>query len=262
MTTKTLKKNTTELINDKKNITLRVAQKRSDIIRCQYLIAERYNKYYKIFFSKDTADLNAKIEPYPHKFLMALHEDELVGVIGLYTHNTYIETFGNVSTGEIKKISHQLTKEKPNTTFVEVTKLVITSKWIGTHLSQLLLGAAFSKTFLSSSVNDSQNIIVGTCAKISVFKHLFTPVGISTHLIKDFPKYKVHELYGTKKNPVQSRLIIPELDVPKQLYDLQIPGTHAIDAVKPGYNLKTNDGTIKISRTKKAPPSKTEATNV
>jgi hypothetical protein len=45
------------------------------VLLCRRLIAEVYNRDYEVVFSEDHYDLEAKIEPWPHRFLMALHDD-------------------------------------------------------------------------------------------------------------------------------------------------------------------------------------------
>ena len=62
-------------------ILLRRAESRGDMLRCRRLIAEAIHDY-EVVFSKDRDDLQAKIEPWPHRFLMALHAGELVAACG------------------------------------------------------------------------------------------------------------------------------------------------------------------------------------
>ena len=82
---------------------LRRAESRTDVMRCRKLIAEVYNRDYEVVFSEDHYDLAAKIEPWPHRFLMALHRDDLIAACGLYTHNTYVERFGKVGEEDLRR---------------------------------------------------------------------------------------------------------------------------------------------------------------
>ncbi len=65
-------------------VEVRMAHTREDVARCQYAIAEVYNRQYDVVFSEDHHDLEAKIEPWPHRYLMVLHDATLAATIGLY----------------------------------------------------------------------------------------------------------------------------------------------------------------------------------
>jgi len=80
---------------------IQLAATHGQVIECHHLIAEIYNREYEVVFSDDSYDLNAKIEPWPHRFLMGLVNQELVACVGIYLRNTYVERFGDVSDAEI-----------------------------------------------------------------------------------------------------------------------------------------------------------------
>src|SRR4029079_949629 len=77
-----------------------IARSREAHVRCQYAIAEVYNRQYEVVFSEDHHDLEAKIEPWPHRYLMVLRDGDLAATIGLYLRNTYVERFGQVQRAE------------------------------------------------------------------------------------------------------------------------------------------------------------------
>ena len=82
-------------------IRLEIAESSGDVLRCRQLVAEVYNRRYGVVFSRDTYDLDRKIEPWPHRFLMGKLGDELAAVCGLYMRNTYVERFGLVTHDEV-----------------------------------------------------------------------------------------------------------------------------------------------------------------
>jgi hypothetical protein len=47
--------------------------------------------------------------------------------------------------------------------------------------------------------------------------------GCNTRVIRPFPLYKIHEKYRSESDPMDSRLMIPDLDFPKRWYDLRLP---------------------------------------
>ncbi|MDA1353781.1 MAG: hypothetical protein O3A01_04830 [bacterium] len=210
-------------------IEVKEAIKRSEIIESQYLIAEVYNKYYKIFFSKDYSDLEAKIEPYPHRYIYAKVGDEIVGCAGLYTHNTYVEKYGDVSTEDIINTllslnldpNHYNLEEKR-----EITKIVSKPEWVGKGIGAFIWGAAYSKFFLGNQTEKPP--IITCCAKLSTFQYFEKFTGITTHKIKSFPEYKIHEYYRSQRDPMESRLVIPNLDIPNRWYNLKIPSVYNV----------------------------------
>ena len=209
-------------------ILLRRAESRGDMLRCRRLIAEVYNRDYEVVFSKDRYDLQAKIEPWPHRFLMALHAGELVAACGLYTHNTYVERFGNVGEDDLACI---LRDAKVTDTYDvrrrrEFTKMSVRHDWRGRGLGVWLTGAGHSRHF--TDVERDRALMV-FCAKMSIITNIFHRSGLRTRRIKEFPFYKVHELYRRPDDPMESRLIIPTLDIPERWYDLRLPGQYDVE---------------------------------
>ena len=61
------------------------------------------------------------------------------------------------------------------------------------------------------------------CAKLSIFRGLHDAVGIRSRTLKPFPRYAVHERYRSDDDPMESRLVIPELDVPAEHWERPLP---------------------------------------
>src|SRR5947208_16993368 len=80
---------------------VRLARSHHDVVQCKELIAETYNDEYSVSFSDDAYDLDARIERWPHRYLMGIVAGDLVASVGLYLRDTYVESFGNVSDQEI-----------------------------------------------------------------------------------------------------------------------------------------------------------------
>lgn len=202
---------------------VRIARTRAEILRCQYLIAETYNRQYEVVFSDDGYDLEAKIEPWPHRYVMGLADGEHVAACGLYLSDTYVERFGQVSDGEIQALvdgagagaRYSAARKR------ELTKLVVDPRFRGTGLGRVFLAAAHAHDYVQLDAREPNLLIA--CAKRSIWENLHDRLGIRTRVIKPFPLYKVHELYRSEADPMDSRLIIPDLDIPPRWYDLALP---------------------------------------
>jgi len=209
---------------------LKIAESRYDILQCHYLIAEVYNAVYDIVFSEDpaNADPHSKIEPYPDLFLMALANEMLVAAVGLYTHTTYVERYGNVNPKDIAALLDSV-KTKINyspTHLREFSKMVVRPNWQGNGISLFLAGACHSAYFINRNAELPPLIVC--CETRRLFQHFHKANGIRTRFIKSFPYYRVHEQYRSADNPMESHLIIPELDIPKKWHTLELPGWYRI----------------------------------
>lgn len=209
---------------------LRRAESRGDILRCRQLIAEVYNRDYEVVFSENEYDLAAKVEPWPHRFLMALSAGELVAACGLYMRDTYVERFGQVSDTDFREVlrdagvgdSYDVTRRR------EFTKMSVRHSWRGRGIAPFLTGAGHSRNFTEV---DADRAIMVFCAKRSIIDNIFHRAGLHTRTIKPFPVYKVHELYRTPTDPMESRLILPRLDVPERWYELSLPGEYEVERI-------------------------------
>jgi len=205
------------------HITVKISQSWGEQLRCKYNSAEVYHKYYKIFFTDGACHLNQKIEPYPHRFLMACGNDnKLLGSIGLYTHDCYVTRFGNVTTQEIQDI---LTKADvadyyDPTKVREITKVAINDEKKG--IAKMLLSFAHSTQFFNPEESTTPYLLL-ICGTKKIFKNFWDALGINTRFIKTFPYYKVHEYYRSPENPMESRLIIPKLDIPEHISNHLLP---------------------------------------
>ena len=210
---------------------LRLAKTRAEVLQCQYQIAAIYNKEYEVYFSDDAYDLDAKIEPWPHRYLMGLVGGELVCCAGLYVRNTYVERFGNVSDEEIDAIIRDAggADRYAAVRKREITKLVTTKAARGRGYARFFLACAHSRHFLQCDTEPEQPVVLVCCAKRSIWNNMWGGVGIQTRVIKEFPFYKVHELYRSAEDPMDSRLIVPSVDIPSRWYDRAIPGEHEVE---------------------------------
>lgn len=214
-------------------VEVRMARTREDVARCQYAIAEVYNRQYEVVFSEDHHDLEAKIEPWPHRFLMALHGHDLVAACGLYMHDTYVERFGQVHDADLHRMLEcaGVAGEYDVAQRREFTKMSVRHTWRGHGIAPWLTGAGHSKHF--TDVERDRALMV-FCAKMSIIDHIFHRCGLRTRTIKDFPFYKVHELYRSPTDPMESRLIIPRADIPARWYELALPGEYEIERLSRG----------------------------
>jgi hypothetical protein len=212
-------------------VRLRIARSSADVLSCQRLIAEVYNRHYGVVFSDDIYDLDAKIEPWPHRYLMAFSGDDLAVVCGLYMHHTYVERFGLVTDAEIAEQLEQAGvrgKYDPGVRR-EVTKLVVAPPWRKLHLSPAIIAATHSRDFMD--VDATHPPLLTYCCVRSIAEGVMTRHGIRARRLKPFPNYKVHELYRSEKNPMDSYLVIPDVDVPAAYRDLRIPGEYTLDVL-------------------------------
>ena len=209
-------------------VEVHMAATREDVARCQYAIAEVYNRQYEVVFSVDHHDLEAKIEPWPHRYLMVVANGTLVATLGLYLRNTYVERFGQVERAEFER-----TLGTPNTAehydvsrLRELCKLVVQPEFRGQSLSRFTLCCGHARSFCQTDA-DAPHLIT-FCAKRSIVDHVYKGTGISPRVIKPFPMYKVHELYRSPEDPMDSYLTVPQADIPSRWYDLELPGEYEI----------------------------------
>ena len=207
---------------------LRRAESRGDVLRCRQLIAEVYNRDYEVVFSEDRYDLEGKVEPWPHRYLMGFCGRVLVAACGLYTRDTYVERFGQVTDDDLRCLLEQagVAEGYDVTSRREFTKMSVRHEWRGHGIAGWLTGAAHSKHF--TEVETDRAIMV-FCAKLSIIDNIFHRAGLRTRTIKEFPFYKIHELYRSPSDPMESRMIIPRLDIPQRWYELELPGEYELD---------------------------------
>ena len=204
---------------------LAVAQGSGDVLRCRQLVAEVYHRRYGVVFSRDRYDLDAKIEPWPHRFLMGTVGDELAAVCGLYMRNTYVERFGLVTHDEVEAHLREagLDGQYDPAARRELTKLVIDPRLRNSGLGPLFIAIAHARSFVEL---EAERPPLVTFCVVRSMRRLVERHEIRPRHLKPFPHYKVHELYRSERNPMDSYLVIPHLDVPSCFRDLRIPGDH------------------------------------
>lgn len=202
---------------------VQLATSPSDVLRCQYLIAEVYNKEYEVVFSSDHYDLDAKIEPWPHRYLMVMDGDVLAATAGLYLRNTYVERFGDVGRDDCERLLCEAGcgERYDFGNLREVTKVVVSKPFRGRGLARFMIGCAHSSAFLQAGESGAPLAVF--CAKRSIVKSIHCAAGLRPRLLKPFPYYKVHEFYRSESDPMDSYLIIPHLDVPARWRALKLP---------------------------------------
>lgn len=205
-------------------VRISIAESRADVLRCQYFIAESYNDRYGIMFSEDVYDLEARIEPYPHRYIMGTVEGEIVVAMGMYTHDTYTQRYGEVTDEDIGAVLEQAGVAEAYAGYVthELTKLVVRRGWGRYGLARLLHEVAHAESFLVG--DEPRPVVVTMCALVSFMEHMLAPKGrISARFLAPFPRYPVHAKYRNDQDPMETRMTIPSLDVPDELRQLRLP---------------------------------------
>lgn len=201
---------------------LRIATRQADVLRCRAVIASVYSGEYGVVFSSKHFDLDAKIEPWPHRYVMVEIGGELVATSGLYLHDTYVERYGDVSDAEFATALQSAgAMEYRVSARREITKFVVAPPWRGRGMTRTLARAAFSRDFLQIDARVPHMLVM--CARHTIWENVFHGIGIRTRVLKPFPFYKVHEKYRSPEDPMDSRLIIPDRDIPPEIYGASLP---------------------------------------
>jgi hypothetical protein len=206
-------------------IRLGIAQTSGDVLRCRQLVGDVYHRRYGVVFSSDTYDLDRKIEPWPHRFLMGFVGNELAAVCGLYVRNTYVERFGLVADAEIAASLREAGAGGAYDPAArrELTKLVVSPRLRNSGLGPLFIAIAHARAFVEL---DAPAPPLVTFCIVRSMRRLVERHGVRPRAMKPFPYYKVHELYRSERNPMDSYLVIPHLDVPSRFRELAVPGEH------------------------------------
>ena len=209
-------------------VEVRMARSREEIARCQYAIAEVYNRQYEVVFSEDHHDLEAKIEPWPHRYLMVLHDGDLAATIGLYLRNTYVERFGQVERTEFESRVRQRGVDRGlcgrSSPGDHEARGEARIPWAE---SRALHARLWSFARVLPDRRRRPHLIT-FCSKRSIVAHVYEPTGLRSRRIKPFPMYKVHELYRSPEDPMDSYLMVPEADIPSRWYGLELPGEYEV----------------------------------
>ena len=161
--------------------------------------------------------------------LQNLDGDTLAVTVGIYLRETYVERFGQVSYDEVAAIVREAgagDRYDPRV-LREITKLVVARPYRGLGLSRYAICCAHSTGFMDHAGTPPPLVVY--CAKHSITRNIYEASGFRTRTIKPFPLYKVHELYRSASDPMDSRLIIPALDIPERWYNLTLPAELEVD---------------------------------
>lgn len=203
-------------------LSLSLAETAEQIEACRVLITETYEREYGVRMSYDESDPNGSVERMPDRLVMGRSNGELVACAGLYIGETYIERYGEVDPAEVDRmvVDAGVLEETPRV-HVEYTKAVVRKDLTGRGLGRLFFGAAHNRDFLSI---DGRAPALLVCGKLSVLG-LFRAVNIRTRRIREFPFYQNHARYRAPGDPMESHLIIPEIDIHPRWYDRSLPFT-------------------------------------
>jgi len=211
----------------RRNVTLLVrrATTPEDAEIARRLIHRVYSRQYGVRFTDDhrLCDPSQSLEPWPHRFVLGSVGGTVVAAAGLYVGWTYAQEFGELQEEQIADIlrlrgavSH-LTRPR-----VEYTKLVVHPDWTGLGIGRLFLMASHSRDFLRPEDSEEVPLLLA-CGKVSVFETLYRAVGMGTATIAPFPRYESHRRYHSRSDRMESRLILPEQDLPQEWFDTTLP---------------------------------------
>ncbi|MBH8561555.1 GNAT family N-acetyltransferase [Nostoc sp. CENA67] len=215
-------------VEQKYTVLFKIAESRSETRQCQSLVSEVYYKKLGISFSETEYDIEAKIELYPHHYLMGVVNDEIVACMGLYLHSTNPERYGKVTEQDIDQllIEAGAANRYSGKHIRELSKFVVKDEWRKKGLGKLLMGAAHSRDFIH--MNEEQPHLLVSCANTSIFQYFSDTLEIRTRTIKPVPFYKIHEFYRADREAMESRLTIPDIDIPAKWYNATIPGEYQL----------------------------------
>jgi GNAT superfamily N-acetyltransferase len=194
-----------------------------DASACRRLIADVYGAEYGVTFSETEYRLDECVERWPQRFLRAVAEGETIATFGLYQQDTYVERFGNVSLADVEMHIEAagLSQKYRAEDRCEYTKLVVHPEWRGLALSRRILHAAHARAFIEQDTLRPKIILF--CMRRSNVRRLHGNAGVRCRIVKPFPSYPVHERYRSLHDPMHSYLVLPVLDVPVHIHELQFP---------------------------------------
>lgn len=213
------------------DVTVRLAETAADEQRCKTLIASVYGDIYGVAMTSEAADPDGGLETFPDRYLMGEVEGEIVACSGLYTRHTYVERFGQLTPGDIAGFASECgARDAAQRRRYELTKLVVAPAWSRLGLGRRFVGASHARAFLGLDSGDLPPLLL-LCGKTSVFR-MWDAMGIHTRCIRPFPVYRNHERYRRPDDPIESRLVIPEIDVAPRWYHLTFPATLGIQPME------------------------------
>jgi hypothetical protein len=207
-----------------------VARTDSDIQQCRALIADVYGEDYGVCFRDGPADFEAHVERWPDRFIVGRVAGHLVATMGIYLRDTSVQRHGNVTDQEIARLLREagVGDRFDVTRTREFTKLSIAPRFRRRGAGRLLVGAAHSGDFLQMGSSADRPHLLLTTARRSIWEGMFHANGIRTRRIKDYPNYGIVDKYRSDQDPMDSRLVIPDIDVPWFWADRSLPCAYAL----------------------------------
>jgi hypothetical protein len=203
-------------------VTVERAERPADVRACRRLISALYGERYGVSFTRGRPDPLRRLEPWPDRFVLGRVGSTPVAAAGVYERATYVERFGGVSRDDIKRVA-AAAGAMPTRQVVEYTKLVVAPEWSGVGLGAMFLAVTHSRGFLAPEGGPTPLVLA--CGKLSVFESLYARARIQTRTIAEFPVYPSHERYRSASDPMESRLVVPDLDLDPIFLSLQLPLT-------------------------------------
>lgn len=199
-----------------------LAETKEEIQECRQLIYDTYLREYDIEMTLQDSQPDGGVERMPDRLIMGQSEGRVVACAGLYIRDTYIERFGEVQPHEVdqRAVDAGIIEPEPRV-HVEYTKVVVHQDLMGRGLGRLFIGASHTREFLQI---DGRPPILLVCGKLSILG-LWRAAGIRTRRIREFPIYRNHDRYRTPGDPMESHMIIPEIDIHPRWYDRDLPYT-------------------------------------
>jgi hypothetical protein len=220
---------------------IKIARTPAEVRSCKALIAENWKRNYDVDFSEDDFNLERKVEKFADRFLMGTVDGEIVITGGLYIHQNYVERFGRVTKDEIASGLEKLGvagRLEPSDAR-EYTKLAVRAGWEGKGIGRVFHCAIFNRHFVNQDSEREHFLLL--CAKESIFANLYFPQNLRPHYIKPFPHYGIHDMYRGAGEAIQSRLLVPSLDVPKFWYNLEYDRSYPLSVLKSHLSDKRDD---------------------
>lgn len=197
-------------------IEVHIASTPEEIAQCKALAAEVYEREYGVRLTDHLLNPLGYRERFPDRFVMGYVNGRFALSAGLYVGETYAQMFGRLTNDDIRPVLEEAgCPEAIDRPRVEYTKLVIKPEFARKGLGRRFLGMTHSRDFLSV---DGGLPLLLLCGRRSMFQ-LFHSVGIRTRTLKPFPWYRNHERYRSASDPMESRLVIPELDIEKRWFE-------------------------------------------
>lgn len=201
-------------------IEVRIAETPDQVEACKELAYEVYLRQYGVRLTDSQINPLGYRERFPDRFVMGYVGGRFAVCAGLYVGETYAQTFGRLTDAHILPVLDEAgCPEAISRVRVEYTKLVIKPEFAGRGIGRRFLGMTHSRHFLSV---DGELPLLLLCGRRSMFQ-LFHSVGIRTRTLRPFPWYRNHERYRSSADPMESRLVIPELDIEKRWFELSYP---------------------------------------